>query len=113
MSTQETGVQWDYPYGWAPIQLIAIEGLRRYGYDRDADRISYEFLSMVLDNFERDHNIREKYNVVSDRSNIQVSEGYRDNVIGFGWTNAVFLELLSRLPEKEVKELAESEADPR
>jgi len=98
MSTQDTGVQWDYPYGWAPMQLIAVEGLRRYGYSAEADRISYKFLSMVLANFERDANIREKYNVVTDSSNIEVAEGYRSNVIGFGWTNAVFLELMKQLP---------------
>jgi alpha,alpha-trehalase len=101
VSTQETGVQWDYPYGWAPIQLLAVEGLRRYGYDHDADRISRKFLSMVLVNFERDHNVREKYNVVTDSANVQVTEGYRDNVVGFGWTNAVVLELVSGLrPEQ-------------
>jgi len=98
MSTQDTGVQWDYPYGWAPMQLIAVEGLRRYGFTAEADRISYKFLSMVLANFERDANIREKYNVVTDSSNIQVAEGYRGNIIGFGWTNAVFLELMNQLP---------------
>ena len=101
MSTQETGVQWDFPYGWAPIQLLAVEGLRRYGYDEDADRISCKFLSMVLDNFARDGNIREKYNVVSDSSNVQLREGYRDNIVGFGWTNGVFLELLNGMtPER-------------
>jgi len=99
MSTQETGVQWDYPYGWAPIQLLAVEGLRRYGYDAEADRISKKFLSMVLANFLRDGTIREKYNVVTDSSNINVAEGYRDNIVGFGWTNAVFLELLHQLPQ--------------
>jgi neutral trehalase len=26
MSDRETGVRWDKPYGWAPIQLIAVEG---------------------------------------------------------------------------------------
>jgi alpha,alpha-trehalase len=101
MGTQETGVQWDYPYGWAPIQLLAVEGLRRYGYDQDADRISRKFLSMVLANFERDHNLREKYNVVTDSSNVQVAEGYRDNVVGFGWTNAVVLELANGLPPEQ------------
>jgi len=98
MSTKETGVQWDYPYGWAPIQLLTVEGLRRYGYNVAADRISCEFLSMVLDNFARDGTIREKYDVVSDTSNIQLAEGYRDNIVGFGWTNGVFLELLNGLP---------------
>jgi alpha,alpha-trehalase len=98
MSTQDTGVQWDYPYGWAPMHLIAVEGMRRYGHDAEADRIAYKFLSMVLANFVRDATIREKYNVVTDSSNIEVAEGYRSNIIGFGWTNAVFLELMKQLP---------------
>jgi alpha,alpha-trehalase len=105
MSTKDTGVQWDYPYGWAPIQLIAVEGLRRYGYKLDADRISFEFLSVVLDNFERDGNIREKYNVATDTSNIQIAEGYRGNIVGFGWTNGTFLELLNQMPNDMVRQL--------
>lgn len=105
MSTRETGVQWDYPFGWAPMQLLAVEGLRRYGYKAEADRISYKFLSMVLINFVRDGNIREKYDVVSDSSNFKLAEGYRDNIVGFGWTNGVFLELLHTLPEEYLNRL--------
>ena len=105
MSTRETGVQWDYPYGWAPIELLAVEGLRRYGYDAEANRISYEFLAMVLDNFQRDGTIREKYNVVTRSSEIPVTAGYAANVVGFGWTNGVFLELLNRLPGELVEQL--------
>jgi alpha,alpha-trehalase len=110
MGTKETGVQWDYPYGWAPIQLIAVEGLRRYGYNAEADRVSYKFLSMVLANFKRDTNIREKYNVVTDSSNIELAEGYRGNIIGFGWTNAVFLELLNGLSQQWVDRLGDPPA---
>jgi alpha,alpha-trehalase len=94
MSRVESQAQWDFPYGWAPIQLLAIEGLRRYGYDREADRLSQKFLLMVSDNFRRDHTIREKYNVVTRSSETAVVEGYAQNVTGFGWTNGVFLELL-------------------
>jgi alpha,alpha-trehalase len=44
-STQVTGSQWDAPFGWAPLQMIAVEGLRRYGYDEDADRVATKFLA--------------------------------------------------------------------
>jgi alpha,alpha-trehalase len=98
MSRIETKAQWDFPYGWAPIQLLAVEGLRRYGYDHDADRISRKFLSTVIENFRRDHTIREKYNVVTRSSETNVVEGYAQNVTGFGWTNGVFLELLNEAP---------------
>jgi len=99
MSTLESKGQWDYPYGWAPTQLVAIEGLRRYGDDKDANRISYSFLSMILDNFRRDGTIREKYNVVTRSSEVKVAAGYQQNVIGFGWTNGVFLVFLHALPQ--------------
>jgi alpha,alpha-trehalase len=99
MSRTESQAQWDLPYGWAPIQLLGVEGLRRYGYNREADRISGNFLSMVLENFKQDHTIREKYNVVTRSSETSVVEGYTQNVPGFGWTNAVFLELLHESPE--------------
>jgi alpha,alpha-trehalase len=59
----------------------------------------------VLANFERDANIREKYNLVTDSSNVEVAEGYRSNVIGFGWTNAVFVELLKQLSPESLNRL--------
>jgi alpha,alpha-trehalase len=100
MSRNETKAQWDYPYGWAPVQLLAVEGLRRYGYNQEADRISEKFLSTVIENFRRDGTIREKYNVVTRSSETQVEVGYKANIVGFGWTNGVFLELLHGLQQK-------------
>ena len=98
MSRVESQAQWDFPYGWAPIHLLAVEGLRRYGFTDDAERISGKFLSTVLDNFRREHNIREKYNMVTRSSETNIVAGYAQNVTGFGWTNAVFLELLHESP---------------
>src|SRR5579863_4497256 len=105
MSRHDTQAQWDYPYGWAPIQLLAVEGLRRYGYGDKADRIAYNFLTTVLRNFTRDGTIREKYDVTTESSETHVGAGYAQNVIGFGWTNGVFLELLSQLPSELVAQL--------
>jgi alpha,alpha-trehalase len=112
MSPENSGAQWDYPYGWAPVQLLAIQGLRRYGYNSEADRLSYKFLSTVLENFQRDGTIREKYNVVTRSSESQVAVGYQANVIGFGWTNAAFLELLHALPKAAVEALEKEAASP-
>ena len=104
-SSENTGAQWDYPYGWAPLHLLAVEGMRRYGYNADADRVSLKFLRTVLNNYRRDGTIREKYDVVTQSSESQVSAGYRANVIGFGWTNGVFLQLLHELPSQEASKL--------
>jgi alpha,alpha-trehalase len=104
-SSVHSGDQWDYPYGWAPLQLLAVEGLRHYGNNSDADRIAAKFLSIVLKNFRREGTIREKYNVVTGSSDAVVVAGYQTNVTGFGWTNGVFLQLLHELPEKTVERL--------
>src|SRR5579863_9454357 len=115
MSTEDSGAQWDLPYGWGNIEMLAIAGLRRYGYNADADRISYEFLSTVAENFRRDGTIREKYNVVTRSSEAHVALGYDVNVVGFGWTNAAFLELLHGLPPEMVRrlEMEQDEAPAR
>jgi alpha,alpha-trehalase len=112
MSTEETGAQWDLPYGWGNIEMLAIDGLRRYGYNADADRVSYEFLSMVAENFRRDGNIREKYNVVTRSSEAHVELGYQMNVVGFGWTNAAFIELLHGLPKEMIERLEREQKQP-
>jgi len=112
MSTEETGAQWDLPYGWGNIEMLAIEGLRRYGYNADADRISYEFLSTVAENFRRDGEIREKYNVVTRSSEAHAELGYHMNVVGFGWTNAAFLELLHNLPATMVQQFEQEQSQP-
>jgi alpha,alpha-trehalase len=109
MSPYETGGQWDFPYAWAPNQLQAVEGMRRAGFNEDADRVSYEFLSMVMENFRRDGTIREKYDAVKRSSETQVTAGYHVNIVGFGWTNGVFLALLHELPKDVVARLAKEQ----
>jgi alpha,alpha-trehalase len=99
-STLVSGSQWDAPFGWAPLQLLAAEGLRRYGYDEDAGRIRDKFLALVRDVFEAQGTIVEKYDVVRRSADISAALrfGYTSNEIGFGWTNGVFLELLGSNP---------------
>jgi alpha,alpha-trehalase len=91
MSNTNTGLQWDEPFGWAPTNWIGIAGLDAEGFHTDAARIAQHFDATIDQGFEEDGTIREKYNVVSRSANVQVSTGYKQNVIGFGWTNAVYL----------------------
>jgi alpha,alpha-trehalase len=113
MSPYESEGQWDFPYAWAPTQLLAIEGMRKYGFKADADRISYNFLSMIAANFRHDGTIREKYNAVTRSSETAVKAGYNINVVGFGWTNAVFLVFLHDLPAAMVEKLAAEQLQPQ
>jgi len=93
MSTTVSGVQWDLPFGWAPTTWLAVAGLEKSGFHTDAARIAKAFSTTVEDNYKHDGTMREKYNVVSGNANVQVSAGYKSNVVGFGWTNGVYLKL--------------------
>ncbi len=106
-STHVSGDQWDAPFGWAPMQVIAVQGLRLYGFNEAADRISKEFLSMVMRDFAKHGTIVEKYDVVAAKSNLagQVKFGYESNEIGFGWTNAAFVVLSDTMSPRARLEL--------
>jgi alpha,alpha-trehalase len=98
-STQVTGSQWDAPFGWAPLQIIAVNGLRRYGYQVAADRLARKFVSLVEEDFAAHGTIVEKYDVRRRSSDLAagLKFGYTSNEVGFGWTNAAVLELSAGL----------------
>ncbi len=93
MSDYDSGVQWDLPFGWAPASWIAIDGMVLVGDSADAVRTSEEFSKTIQEGFAHDGTIREKYNVVSGNAKVDVATGYKMNVVGFGWTNAVYLKM--------------------
>ena len=100
MSDYDSGTQWDLPFGWAPTNWLAIQGLERYGFTKDASRLAGEFSRTIRTNFERDGTMREKYNVVSGSANVAVATGYKSNVVGFGWTNGVYLMMQELLAQR-------------
>lgn len=100
-STHVSGNQWDAPFGWAPLQLFAVEGLRRYGYHQEANRLASKFIKLVVQEFGKSGTIVEKYDLERCSANVsdEIFFGYSSNEIGFGWTNGVVLELLAMLEE--------------
>ena len=106
-STNLSGNQWDAPFGWAPLQIITIQGLRRYGFHAEAERLSLKFLSMILRDFDQHRTIKEKYNVIEGKSDLGagIRFGYTSNEIGFGWTNAAFVLLWQEISEAGKKSL--------
>ncbi len=106
-STSVSGNQWDAPFGWAPLHMIAVEGLRKYGFNDDAERISVKWLSLIHRDFLRRGFIVEKYDVVHGSSNVesQIHFGYSANQAGFGWTNAVFTKLFDELSPADQKKV--------
>ena len=91
-STYASGLQWDLPFGWAPLNWMAVDALKKTGFMDDARKISEQFTNTIRKSFEKEGTIHEKYNVETESSNVQLIAGYQ-NVIGFGWTNAAYVEM--------------------
>lgn len=88
----KTDQQWDWPNGWAPLQWVAIQGLRNYGYKFLADEIKERWIKSNLTLYQQQGKLVEKYNVVNPNS--QAGGGEYELQDGFGWTNGVLLALL-------------------
>jgi alpha,alpha-trehalase len=76
--------QWDFPYGWAPQQMLTWGGLQRYGYIEEAQTLTYKWLYTVIKSF-NDFNgvVVEKYNVTKDVGSHKVDAEYGNQGIDF------------------------------
>jgi len=84
----ENGQQWDAPNGWAPLQWVAVQGLRTYGHDDLADEIARRWTELNERVYANTHKFVEKYNV--ERGDGLGSGGEYVLQDGFGWTNGVY-----------------------
>ena len=96
-TTVNTGEQWDYPNGWAPLQWITVMGLANYGHTDLAGDIARRWLTLNQKVFEEEGKMMEKYNVVD--TTLMGGGGEYKNQDGFGWTNGVALGLHRFLAE--------------
>jgi alpha,alpha-trehalase len=83
----ENGQQWDSPNGWAPLQYVAIMGLRNYEFNDLANRITDRWLATNSAIFSTQHKLVEKYDVVGQSEGGGGEYPLQD---GFGWTNGVY-----------------------
>ena len=96
-TTVDTGEQWDSPNGWAPLQWIAVSGLRDYGHAPLAAAIACRWIANVNEVYAQSGKLVEKYDVVTiGRSGGGGEYPLQD---GFGWTNGVMRKLLELYPE--------------
>ncbi|WP_139418121.1 alpha,alpha-trehalase TreF [Agromyces laixinhei] len=94
-SEHESGEQWDKPNGWAPLQCLAIAGLRRYGHTDFANEITERWLQTVGALYRRETKLVEKYTLVPDPDQTFGGGGGEYPLQdGFGWTNGVTRHLL-------------------
>jgi len=104
--------QWDYPYGWAPHQIVAWIGLVNYGHFKFAKSLALKWCTMVGRTFAQYNGVvTEKYNVEKETHKIAVEYGNIGTDIkyvpreGFGWTNSSWLVGLALLKEDGRREL--------
>jgi alpha,alpha-trehalase len=89
----QTGEQWDAPNGWAPLQWIAVDGLRRYHRESLAEIIACRWMSGVNLVYRDQGRLVEKYNVeIPGRSGGGGEYPLQD---GFGWTNGVMRKFIA------------------
>jgi len=104
--------QWDYPFGWAPHQILAWEGLRRKGYSEQANRLTYRWLYMISKNAHDYHGIipekfdvvRRSHEVFAEYGNVGSDFSYITRE-GFGWMNASFQLGRQQLPKNLLDQL--------
>nr|WP_281256466.1 alpha,alpha-trehalase TreF [Novosphingobium guangzhouense] len=85
-TSQRTGQQWDAPNGWAPLQWVAIDGLRRNGKNALAGQIAARWLGTVNCTYLETGKMLEKYDIEERRAGGGGEYPLQD---GFGWTNGV------------------------
>jgi alpha,alpha-trehalase len=92
-----SGEQWDRPNGWAPLQWMAVHGLRAYGHTDLADTIRARWLKTVEDVFLREGKLVEKYALREAPQSASTGGGGGEYPLqdGFGWTNGVVRHWLS------------------
>jgi alpha,alpha-trehalase len=95
-TTVTTGQQWDAPNGWAPLQWIAIAGLRRTHQPALAEAIACRWMATVNEVFQRTGKLVEKYDVVDTEK--RGGGGEYPLQDGFGWTNGVMRQLSALYP---------------
>jgi alpha,alpha-trehalase len=91
---ENTGQQWDFPNGWAPLQWMTIKGLENYGLNDLAREIAQRWIKLNDDIFQRTGKLMEKYNVVD--THLEAGGGEYPGQDGFGWSNGVLLALIKK-----------------
>jgi alpha,alpha-trehalase len=99
---QASSQQWDRGNGWAPLQWMAIHGLRRYAEPVLGQEIAHRWLDTVSVLYQREAKLVEKYALHEHQSAEAGAAGGGGGEYplqdGFGWTNGVVRKLLEDHP---------------
>ena len=97
LSINTTQRQWDYPFGWAPHQILLWEGLLKYNFRDKAKEMVYRWLWLITRNaVDYNGTIPEKFDleisshkVFAEYGNVGTEFDYIAKE-GFGWVNASY-----------------------
>ncbi|WP_084688238.1 alpha,alpha-trehalase TreF [Paraburkholderia oxyphila] len=97
-----SGQQWDEHNGWAPLQYLAVMGLRRYGENALAQSIATRWIATNLVYYRQTHKLVEKYDISAAAARgASAGGGEYPLQDGFGWTNGVLRVLLAMYPHTD------------
>ncbi len=100
---QVTSQQWDAPNGWAPLQWMAVTGLKNYGKEALANDVTQRWLALNDKVYAATGKMMEKYNV--EDLTKEAGGGEYNSQDGFGWTNGVYLALKETAGKKLMDDL--------
>lgn len=87
--------QWDAPNAWAAINYMAIRGLDRYGYEKDARRIAQKYLDSNVSQFKETGVLWEKYNALTGKNDAAAEYATPGDFMG--WTAGTVLFIMDYL----------------
>ena len=96
-TTLTTGQQWDAPNGWAPLQWVAVAGLRQYSQLPLAEAVACRWMVNVNRVYADTGKLVEKYDVMT--TGRKGGGGEYPLQDGFGWTNGVTRKLIALYPK--------------
>ncbi|MFZ0595482.1 MAG: alpha,alpha-trehalase [Flavobacterium sp.] len=110
--------QWDYPFGWAPHQMLLWEGLLNYNFHDEAQEMIYRWLWLITRNaVDYNGTIPEKFDlsisshkIFAEYGNVGTEFDYITEE-GFGWMNASYQYGLTIL-EDNLKQKLSDLVDP-
>ncbi len=111
----ESQRQWDYPFGWAPHQMLLWDGLIKYKFFDKVQEMVYRWLWLITKNaVDYNGTIPEKFDlensshkVFAEYGNVGTEFDYIAKE-GFGWVNASYqygLQILNENLKKELNKL--------
>jgi alpha,alpha-trehalase len=96
--------QWDGYNGWAPLHFFIIEGLRKYGYNAEAERIATKLANSYAQ-------IHRQHGVFLERIDVRAGTKPEDDGLkypvqeGFLWTNSIYSWILVDVLKQSITEV--------